>query len=41
MSNDMIEKITEEVLKNLSQNQGISQGHKSLNFQASVKKSKT
>jgi deoxyribose-phosphate aldolase len=39
MSNDMIEKITEEVLKNLSQNQGKSQGDKSLNLQSSVKKS--
>ncbi|MCK5344185.1 MAG: hypothetical protein KAR20_12315, partial [Candidatus Heimdallarchaeota archaeon] len=41
MSNNMIEKITEEVLKNLSQNQGLSQGHKNLNLQSSIKKNNT
>jgi deoxyribose-phosphate aldolase len=39
MSNEMIQKITEEVLKNLNQNQRIPQVQKSLNTQSSINKS--
>ena len=39
MSNEMIQKITEEVLKNLNQNQHIPQAQKSIRAQSSIRKS--